>query len=209
MSWTKTAVFVSLLGMAACTSAPVEERHYSLVLDALNDSDFVLSSDADAALAVASITLPEYLRSNNLVMQIGSNEILPARRHFWAEPLDDSIKRVLAYDLDRKLPDIAVYGVPAVDGCLLQVEFDRFHATDEARVVASGRYSLLFSGGRIERSFDTSRTLAVGGYANSISELRNSVSALAAELASEINGKISCQQKGEGAAGSDRPETDG
>ena len=203
MSWTRAAVFVSLLGVAACTSAPVEEHHYSLVLDALNDADLVPSSDADAALAVISITLPEYLRSNNLVMQIGDNEILPARRHFWAEPLDDSIKRVLTYDLDRKLPDIAVYGAPVADGCLLHVEFDRFHATDEARVVASGRYSLLFSDGRIERSFDTSRTLPVGGYANSISELRNSVSALAAELVLEIEGKISCQQKDEATAHSE------
>ena len=209
MNWTKTAVFVSLLGMTACTSAPVEEHHYSLVLDALNDSDFVQPPDTDAALVVTSITLPEYLRSNNLVMQIGNNEVLPARRHFWAEPLDDSIKRVLTYDLDRKLPDIAVYSVPAADGCLLHVEFDRFHATDEARVVASGRYWLLFTDGRIERSFDTSRTLSVGGYANSISELRNSVSALAAELASEIDGKISCQAKDEAAARSDQAETDG
>ena len=102
MSWTKSAVFVSLLGVAACTSAPVEEHHYSLVLDALNGSNAVQSSETDATLAVTSITLPEYLRSNNLVMQVGSNEILPARRHFWAEPLDDSIKRVLAYDLDRR-----------------------------------------------------------------------------------------------------------
>ena len=189
---TNFSMIVSLFGLAACASSPVEEHHYSLLLDALNDSTFVQPQDTDATLTITSITLPEYLRSNNLVMQVGDNEILPARRHFWAEPLAESIKSVLTYDLDRRLPDIAVRSMRADDGCLLEVVFERFHATSEARVVASGRYSLQSPGGQVERRFDMSRTLPVGGYANSISELRNSVSELATELSSAIEGAVSC-----------------
>lgn len=192
MHWTTTVVLVSILGVVACSSAPVEEHHYSLLLDALGDSTVVTSPDSDATLTVTSITLPEYLQSNNLVMQVGDNEILPARRHFWAEPLDESIKTVLANDLQRRLSGIAVRSEPTADACLLSVQFDRFHATDGARVVVSGRYTLLFPGGRIERAFDTSRGLPIGGYVNSVSELRNSVSELTAELVSEIEGTFSC-----------------
>lgn len=195
MRWTRTAVFVSILGVVACASAPVEEHHYSLLLDALSDSNVAALADTAATLTVTSITLPEYLQSNNLVMQVGNNEILPARRHFWAEPLDEAIKTVLANDLDRRLPDIAVRSVPTADGCSLSVQFDRFHATDRARVVASGRYTLLSPDGRIERTFDTSRTLSIGGFNNSISELRKSVSELADGLTSEIEEKISCLPK--------------
>lgn len=197
MPWIRTTLFALLLGLTACASAPIEEHHYSLLLDALNDADFVASADSDATLAVTSISVPVYLQSNNLVMQVGDNEILPARRHFWAEPLDDSIKRVLIYDMDRRLPDIAVGSMPTDDGCSLEVVFERFHATSEARVVVSGRYSLRSPNAQIERTFDTSRSLQAGGYANSISELRNSVNELAAELASEIDGKISCRAAGE------------
>ncbi|MEO1246386.1 MAG: PqiC family protein [Pseudomonadota bacterium] len=196
MRWIGTCACVSWLGLTACASAPVEEHHYSLLLDALSDGSVADSSSApettDATLAVKAVELPVYLRSNNLVMQVGDNKILPARRHFWAEPLADSLKRVLEYDLQRRLPGIAVRKLPE-SGCSLEVEFERFHATDDARVAVSGYYSLEFGGERIERTFDTSRTLPVGGYANSISELRKSVGDLAAALASEIEGEISCQ----------------
>lgn len=192
MRWTRTVVFASILGVAACSSTPVEEHHYSLLLDALSDSEVVVSTDTDATLVVTSIVLPEYLRSNNLAMQVGDNEVLPARRHFWAEPLDESIKTVLANDLDRLLPDIAVRSEPSTDTCSLSVQFDRFHVTDAARVVASGRYTLLSPDGRIDRNFDASRSLPIGGYVNAVGELRNSVGELAKEIVSEIDEAISC-----------------
>ena len=52
-------------------------------------------------------------------------------------------------------------------------------------------------GGHIERSFDTSRTLTEGGYGNSVGELRRAVDALAALLASEVNGSPGCEAPGE------------
>ncbi|MEM8815570.1 MAG: PqiC family protein [Pseudomonadota bacterium] len=195
MRWIKITACVSSLGLAACASAPVEEHHYSLLLDALSDGSVAESFSApettDATLAVEAVELPVYLRSNNLVMQVGDNKVLPARRHFWAEPLADSLKRVLEYDLQRRLPGVAVRKSLG-SGCSLKVEFERFHATDDARVVASGRYSFTSGGERIERSFDTSRRLPLGGYANSISELRKSVDDLAALLAADIEQSGSC-----------------
>lgn len=196
--WMRTIPFVSLFAVAACSSTPVEEHHYSLLLDALSDSSLVEPAGTDATLEVRLVTVPRYLQSNNLVMQVGDNEILPARRHFWAEPLDESIRRVLIYDMDRRLPDVAVRSTQADGGCSLAVAFERFHATNDARVVASGRYSLRFADGQIERKFDTSRVLQDGGYANSVSELRRTVNELAAELTAEIAGSVSCLPVDEG-----------
>lgn len=197
-SWNGAVVFLSLLGMAACGSAPVEERHYSLRLDALSGTDYSAQpvAQSDAVLTVSSVRLPEYLRSNNLVMQVGDNEILPARRHFWAEPLAESIQSVLEHDLGRHLEDVAVGRGRSAGGCLLEVEFERFHATDRARVVSSGHYRLRHSGGSIERTFDTSRTLAEGGYGNAVGELRKAVDALAAVVASEVDGVMACDTPG-------------
>ena len=191
----RAAVCLSLLGVAACGSAPVEERHYSLRLDALSGTDYSSQpvTGSGAVLVVKSVRLPEYLRSNNLVMQVGDNEILPARRHFWAEPLAESLKSVLEHDLSRHLKEVAIGRGRSADGCSLEVEFERFHATDSARVVSSGYYLLRHSRGRVERTFDTSRTLSEGGYGNSVGELRKAVDELAAVLASEVNDSGACE----------------
>ncbi len=192
--WKWAALFLLLIGVAACGSAPVEEHHYSLRLDALSDTDYSAQRVSDSAetLVVTSVRLPEYLRSNNLVMQVGDNEILPARRHFWAEPLAESIKSVLEHDLGRHLEAVAVARDRSADGCSLDVEFERFHATDHARVVSSGHYRLQHRGGSIERSFDTSRTQNDGGYGSAVGELRKAVDALAAALAAELNDGVAC-----------------
>lgn len=193
--WKWAALYFLLTGIAACGSAPVEERHYSLRLDALSDTDYSTQPVAGSAetLYVTSVRLPEYLRSNNLVMQVGDNEILPARRHFWAEPLAESIKSVLEHDLGQHLEGVAVARGKADDGCSLDVEFERFHATDNARVVSSGHYRLQHGDGHIERSFDTSRALPEGGYGNAVGELRKSVDVLAAILASELDDGLVCK----------------
>ena len=196
--WRRAAVCLSLLGVVACGAAPVEERHYSLRLDALSDTDYSKPpvSGLQVSLIVTAVRLPEYLLSNNLVMQVGDNEILPARRHFWAEPLAASIKSVLEHDLGRHLEGVAVGRGRSTDGCSLEVEFERFHATDSARVVSSGYYRLQHRDGQIERTFDTSRTLADGGYGNAVGELRKTVDALAAVLASEVDGTRICETSG-------------
>ena len=189
----KTIPGVLLLGLAACGSTPVEEHHYSLLLDALNHSTPVAEKTTDARLIVASIELPEYLRSSNLVMQVADNEVLPARRHFWAEPLDESIRHVLAHDLDRRLEATKVRrGAKSGDGCLLVVEFERFHPTDDARVVVSGYYTLQSAAAPVEREFDVSRSLPEGGYANAVSELRIALGELADGVATQVQSSMDC-----------------
>ena len=64
-------------------------------------------------LRIAPIELADYLKRKEMVVRTGTNEILYAVFHRWAEPLDAGIRRVLADDLraatgiDDLLPDKA------------------------------------------------------------------------------------------------------
>ena len=184
----------TLAGCIGGNDTVIQERHYSLLLDALQTPVTATPSEsATATLAVMPVGIPEYLRSRNLVMQVGDNEVLPARRHFWAEPLEETIRHVLVHDLDGRVEKVAVTRQSSSDAqCQLFAEFERFHATDQTRVVASGRYRLVTPSGEYEHGFDTSREQRGDGYAAAVSELRRSVADLAAEIAAEMDVPALC-----------------
>ena len=189
------ALALVLTGCIGSNDTVIQERHYSLLLDALQSPVVSTPTEpATATIAVLPVQIPEYLRSRNLVMQVGDNEVLPARRHFWAEPLEESIRQVLRHDLDASLGITAVSRQPNTDvECHLFVAFERFHATDRARVVASGRYRLITPGGIYEHDFDVSREQRGDGYSAAVSELRRSVASLADEIVSELDLPMLCE----------------
>ena len=78
--------------------------------------------------------------------------------------------------------------------CELRLQFDRFHATDDARVLVSGRYWLRSVDGNASREFDVSQTLDTSGYASAVSTLRRSLGSLGRELGGEIEGNEGCRK---------------
>ena len=86
------------LGLAACASTPVEDHYYSLVI-ADDEAAEPATDVATGVLIVGPIQLPEYLNKRGLTIQVDSNQLQTANHHFWAEPLDEAISKVLARDL--------------------------------------------------------------------------------------------------------------
>ena len=118
---------IAALSLAGCTSTPVEEHYYSILLDALSDSRPPSPATSNATLTLTSIKLPEYLQSRNLVMQVGDNEVVPARRHFWAEPLDESIGQPTDEEMARLRLLTAIESLS--DSAMIEAERER-RATD-------------------------------------------------------------------------------
>jgi len=192
-----SVVGVAILLLAACGSnRVVPDRHYSLVL-AANDSAVPGNNEvATARLIVGPIQLPTYLGERGLPMQVGPNRIESAHHHFWAEPLDEAIAKVLAQEIAARTNGIDVEResgrfTPQGD-CRVRVELDAFHPTSESRVVTSGRYWISSEDTSNRQTFSLTRTLTIDGYAHAVDVLRGMLATLAQQIAGEVQGTPAC-----------------
>ncbi len=190
--------FVALVffALVACASKPVEEHYYSLVLAADQAGTTVKDDNAGAHLIVGPVHLPAYLNNRGLGIAVGANQIRTANHHFWAEPLDEAISKVLVLDISRLLDNVVVERDTgrwtAAGDCRLRLEFDRFHATDESSVVSSGRYWVASSEASIGREFHIANSLSADGYGHAVETLRQSLGTLAAKIAATVESDPLC-----------------
>jgi uncharacterized lipoprotein YmbA len=189
-------VVIVLLGLMACGSNPVEDHYYSLVLAADDVMVPVRTDEAKAHLIVGPIQLPDYLNRRGLAIQIDSNQIQTANHHFWAEPLEGAISKVLVRDITSLASGVTVdrdAGRWTDSGdCRLRIEFDKFHATDRSRVVSSGRYWVSSADSDFKQEFEVTRTLSADGHANAVAALRRSLGILAAQVTDTIDSNSQC-----------------
>lgn len=195
-------VVFTVLALTACASQPKEDHYYSLVLAADSVAAAASTSTAATRIIVGPIQLARYLDQPGLAMQMGASQIRSANHHFWAEPLDEAIGKVLVRDLSRQSVALAVERDTgrwtAKDGCLLRVEFDKFHATDESQVVATGRY-WIHDWDRTEitkKEFDFAQTLSSDGYPQAVRQLRTALANLAENVAEQLTDTGVCVMSG-------------
>lgn len=190
------AAVVVWCGVAACGSTPVEDHYYSLVL-AADDMPAVAAADnANAHLVVGPVELPDFLGQRGIAIQTGSNQVRTANHHFWAEPLEEAIAKVLVMDIAGFLSGVSVdrdAGRWTGPGdCRARIEFDKFHATSDSRVVASGRYWILSGEDIVRQEFAVSQTLSADGYAHAVTALRQSLGAVAEQISHTIENNSAC-----------------
>jgi uncharacterized lipoprotein YmbA len=187
---------IVLLGLMACGSNPVEDHYYSLVLAADDVMAPVRSEERKAQLIVGPIQLPEYLNRRGLAMQIDSNQIQTANHHFWAEPLEEAISKVLVRDIANLASGVTVdrdAGRWTDPGdCRLRIEFDKFHATDRSRVVSSGRYWISSADSDVRQEFDVTESISADGHAHAVAALRRSLGTLATQITDTIESNSQC-----------------
>lgn len=188
---------VAILLLAACGSnRVVQDRYYSLVLAA--DDTAALSNDetAHARLIVGPVQLAGYLGGRGLPMQVGSNRIESAQHHFWAEPLDEAIGKVLVRDIAAHVDGVDVEREAGrftrQEDCRVRLEFDAFHPTIESRVVTNGRYWISFGDESRRHAFNLTRTLTMDGYAHAVDVLRSTLASLAQQIAEDVQGAPAC-----------------
>lgn len=96
---------------------------FSGCLGAKNDPSrfYVLASAADeepesrvgeAYIGVGPVDVPVYLQRPQLVTRISENKVELREYHRWAEPLDESITRVLTENMTRTLGTETIVGFP-------------------------------------------------------------------------------------------------
>ena len=91
--------------LAACTTTSSTTRFYQLAPTATS----VASDDPDAmVLALGPITFPDYLKRPQMVKRSSQTTVSVDEFNRWSEPLDKSMPRVLAGNIDGLMSDLVV-----------------------------------------------------------------------------------------------------
>ena len=110
-------VMLAVLMFAGCgTSPPV---HY-YALDTI-DIGYTQDAEGSPVLVLGPFRMPEYLNRSQMVTRGSGAEMIVDDGSRWTEPLDDSIHRILATNLDSLLEAVIVVAYPGSP--LLEVDY--------------------------------------------------------------------------------------
>ena len=145
------------------------------------------------ALGVGPVRLPGLLDQPQIVTRRGAEEIDQAEFHRWAEPLAESVPRILAENLAalRKTERIALFGwdpAPAVEQQVV-VDVMRFDGALGGDVVLDARWWILARDGQelaVNRSLLTQPTGRTG-YPAVVAAMSRALAALSREIAATLD----------------------
>lgn len=109
---TKILLVLILFSLCACQHSPRKE-YFALSATALasdtnqgvtNQSVTSQSIATQGTLGVGPVTIPEYLQHNKISYWRTPQQIEMLQNHYWAEPLEQGIARVLAAQLQQQIP---------------------------------------------------------------------------------------------------------
>lgn len=188
-------IFIVLV-LFACASSNKQVKYYSLTLNSDHQSLAVANNQANTEqthVIVEPIRLANFLRQEGLVLQVGDHEIVTANYHRWAEPLEEAIAKLVTHELNNKSNHyqfarrIGQWNQNAT--LQLRFEFDKFHATDNAKIVASGRYWLYEKNNtlRVDHAFNVSSSLTRDGYLHAVEKLEQAIGKLSDQIIISLN----------------------
>lgn len=194
MKFTATsALALSAVLLAGCVNLqPVADptRHYVLASTARPVR--AASGECTTTLVLGPVTLPAHLENARIAVRVGANEIRYSEYHRWAEPLRESVVRVLREELAAADADACVLpfgpGTPSTFDRQWIVEITRFDFTAENRARLSANWRLVDRSDRgivstgafnVDREFEASP----GDFTAGVTALNALLTELAAELA--------------------------
>lgn len=182
------AALAALALLAACRLGGAPPRYDYVVLapDRRPAAPAAVAAADDAAtpiLVVGRVTLPDYLRRDEVATRAGTYGVAYAAHARWAEPLDEAFERTLRHDLAARLePAIAVqvqrFATPP--SYTVFVDVIRFEQVGAGEVELWARWTV-FRGGALLHAGDTRARQPIGGGGE-----RDGVDAMAAALSQTI-----------------------
>jgi hypothetical protein len=111
------------LVLSGCGSSP-PQRFYAF--DTTNPPEPAATAPAAYSISIGPVMVPTLVDRPQLVLSTGPNRVQLAEQSRWAEPLKDSIPRVLAADLAQLLPgaNVSPYTQAAISHPDYRVQLD-------------------------------------------------------------------------------------
>ena len=133
----KILLVVAILMLVACQHSPRKE-YYALSAPAgeYNLNEFAA---VNQVVGVGPINVPEYLHHNKIGYWKTPQQLVLLDNHYWAEPLDQGIVRVLALQLQVKQPNWRVLQFPWPNNqrpnYSLRIDIQRLDATADYAIL--------------------------------------------------------------------------
>lgn len=178
----KPMIAICMLFVAGCSS-PASEIHYYQLSTAPAK---VIHNKPVTALAIAPVKVASYLNGSGLVVQQSAVEFSIARQHLWADSLEQQLQRQLTEFITLALPALQLVPINTPDALNLQVEIDRFYATEQGQALLSGRYTVTGNGKHHTKPFSYQVPLAANGYPAMVSALSDAWQQLLQDIPSAL-----------------------
>lgn len=141
------------------------------------------------SVGVRPVRVAEYLDRPAIVTRTGETGVALAEFDRWAEPLDESIARVMAANLGALLGSERVRRYPWRDGGLdLELELDvwRFDGPQEGPVELEAHWRVRGAAGVVERTTRLREPVEGGGYGARVTAMSRALRELSREVARAI-----------------------
>jgi hypothetical protein len=191
------ARFLGMAGLllAGCTEATEPTRHY--IIDAAEQRGAVrqVAAQEGPVVAVAPVTMPEYLNQNGIVTRNSRNEVTRAEFHQWAGPLSEEIARTVAENLSAMLPTDRVTlsnnrrSIPIDYAVEIEiVQFEREASSNAVTLIARWTvYRGDESGVLTMRRSRFSKAAAGSQYQDTVAAMSDAIASLSDEIATTIS----------------------
>jgi uncharacterized protein len=196
--WSLVLVFtIAMNGCSSILAPQVDHSRFYVLAESQDGSSSSTSKPSgrqDLAVGVGPVYVPEYLQSRKIATRVGPNRVEYSDLDYWAEPLDQSVPRVLARDLSRSLRTDRVLLFPwnrqtHVD-YQLEIDVQRFDidANNQAELGAQCSIKNPKTGEVFESGYARETRAAGSDGASRTSALSATLGAFGDDLASRMNG---------------------
>lgn len=195
--WLIAAAFA--ITLAGCgSSAPV--RYYQLQLE---EGAFEHDPEDSVVLGIGPLRMPEYLSRSQIVTRGEGTEILVDDFNRWAEPVEDSIYRVLGWNVDRAMEGVIVVAFPYNNA--IEYEYQvvgniaRFDADRSGRAVLLAQWGIVAVDGEIvvpPRRVQYEATVAVpGDYGSIAAAMSDTLAQFGLAISEAFRGAVETQSE--------------
>lgn len=129
--------------LAGCAAAPAP-RPAEYLLTPSFAMEQAATVDTRFRAALARVTVAPYLQRHGIVLETAERRLETARNHRWAQPLDESLRRLLQLSI-ADASGLSVAGDPdSASGpqYLIDVDVHRFHGTADGQVQLAADWQL-------------------------------------------------------------------
>lgn len=188
----KLTVTVLLFLLAAGCSSPPSPINYYVLDTTVTEENSREESAGATIITLQSLKLARYLDQSSLAMLQGQHGVYYAGQHVWAEPLQHGFARSLANDINKtSAARLILADEPGADKgkYQLQLQIDNFAATQDSRVLLSGKFWLINNDQVLaEKIFNLAAELPEDGYAAAVAQQRELITELAKLIVATIPG---------------------
>lgn len=173
------ALFLLLTG---CASQPTSSYYQLPAAPVMADS----AAAYTASLDIEPVQVASYLNSRGLVLQLSEVELVTARGHLWAEPLDQQLQRQLRNRVVAQSSGYTAVLQAQPDTVRVSVQLDQFHGLADGYAIASGRFAI--SGQSGSQPFSIRIALTDDGYPALVQALGQAVQQLSQQISRQLAG---------------------